>query len=88
MQVVEELHLARSKNSLEVTVTHSYGELTCMDIDLTEDGAANTHCECDSTHSHHQLGDLYSSLKKTDKSRSVFVTLCCSFMHLIVLHPI
>lgn len=45
MQVVEELHLARSKRSLEVTVTHSYGKLTCIDMDLTEDGAANTHCE-------------------------------------------
>lgn len=48
MQVVEELHLARSKKCLEVNVTDSYGELTCMDIDLTEEGAANTHCECDS----------------------------------------
>ncbi|CAG11609.1 unnamed protein product [Tetraodon nigroviridis] len=45
MQVVEELHLARSKKCLEVDVTHSYGELTCMDMDLTEDGAANTLCK-------------------------------------------
>lgn len=81
MQVVEELHLARSKNCLEVSVTHSYGELTCMDIDLTEDGAANTHCECDTTHSRHQLGDLYSSLKrlwfKIEKTKvGLFLLLC------------
>lgn len=52
MQVVEELHLARSKKCLEVNVTHSYGELTCMDMDLTEDGAASTLCECGATDFH------------------------------------
>lgn len=45
MQVVEELHLVRSKRSLEATGTHGSGKLTCIDMDLTEDGAANTHCE-------------------------------------------
>lgn len=59
MQVVEELHLARSKKCLEVNVTHSYGELTCMDMDLTEDGAANTPCECGDT-DFPQILDLYS----------------------------
>lgn len=44
MQVVEELHLARSKKSLEVNLTDSYGELTCMDTDLPEDGAAIVNC--------------------------------------------
>ncbi|KAF1385463.1 hypothetical protein PFLUV_G00108030 [Perca fluviatilis] len=42
MQVVEELHLARSEKRLEVNVMQSYGELTCMDIDLPEEGAADT----------------------------------------------
>ncbi|XP_034738566.1 transcriptional protein SWT1 [Etheostoma cragini] len=42
MQVVEELHLARSEKRLELNVMQSYGELTCMDIDLPEDGAADT----------------------------------------------
>lgn len=45
MQVVEELHLARSEKRLEVDVLHSCGELTCMDIDPPEDGAANSHCK-------------------------------------------
>ncbi|XP_068176377.1 transcriptional protein SWT1 isoform X2 [Antennarius striatus] len=45
VQVVEELHLARSEKRLEVNVMHSYGELTCMDIDLPEEGAINTHCK-------------------------------------------
>ncbi|XP_070688194.1 transcriptional protein SWT1 [Pempheris klunzingeri] len=43
MQVVEELHLARSDKRLEVNVMQSYGELTCMDIDPPEEGAADTH---------------------------------------------
>lgn len=37
MQVVEELHLARSEKRLEVDVLHSCGELTCMDIDPPEE---------------------------------------------------
>lgn len=45
MQVVEELHLARSKKSLEVNLTDSYGELTCMDMDLPEDGAVTANCK-------------------------------------------
>uniref|UniRef100_UPI0037E89F57 transcriptional protein SWT1 n=1 Tax=Semicossyphus pulcher TaxID=241346 RepID=UPI0037E89F57 len=42
MQVVEELHLARSEKRLDVM--QSYGELTCMDIDPPEEGAAESHC--------------------------------------------
>lgn len=45
MQVVEELHLARSQKRLEVNVMQSYGDLTCMDIDPPEEGGADTHCE-------------------------------------------
>nr|XP_020458422.1 transcriptional protein SWT1 [Monopterus albus] len=45
MQVVEELHLARSEKRLEVNVMQCYGELTCMDIDLPEERATNTHCK-------------------------------------------
>lgn len=45
MQVVEELHLARSEKRLEVDVLHSCGELTCMDIDPPEEGVANSHCK-------------------------------------------
>lgn len=45
MQVVEELHLARSEKRLEVNVLQSYGELTCMDIDPPEEGAADRHCK-------------------------------------------
>ncbi|XP_027884071.1 transcriptional protein SWT1 isoform X1 [Xiphophorus couchianus] len=41
-QVVEELHLARSERRLEVNVKQSYGELTGMDIDSAEEGAAET----------------------------------------------
>ncbi|XP_068446097.1 transcriptional protein SWT1 isoform X2 [Clinocottus analis] len=44
-QVVEELHLARSEKRLEVNVLQIYGELTCMDIDPPEEGAADTQCE-------------------------------------------
>lgn len=40
MQVVEELHLARSEKRLEVNVLKSYGELTAMDIDCPEEGPA------------------------------------------------
>lgn len=43
MQVVEELHLARSERRLEVNVMQSYGELTCMDIVPPEEGATDTH---------------------------------------------
>lgn len=46
MQVVEELHLARSERRLEVDVLHSCGELTCMDIDPPEEGAAYSNCKC------------------------------------------
>lgn len=45
MQVVEELHLARSEKRLEVDVMQSYGELTCMEIDPPEEGATDTLCE-------------------------------------------
>ncbi|XP_068599891.1 transcriptional protein SWT1 [Brachionichthys hirsutus] len=45
MQVVEELHLARSEKRLGVNVVQSYGELTCMDTDLPEEGAVHTHCK-------------------------------------------
>lgn len=45
MQVVEELHLARSEKRLEVDVSHSCGELTCMDIDPPEEGTAHLHCK-------------------------------------------
>ncbi|XP_043985920.1 transcriptional protein SWT1 isoform X2 [Gambusia affinis] len=41
-QVAEELHLARSEKRLEVNVKQSYGELTGMDIDSGEEGAAET----------------------------------------------
>ncbi|KAM4740100.1 transcriptional protein SWT1 isoform 1-T3 [Anableps anableps] len=43
-QVVEELHLARSEKRLEVNVKQSYGELTGMDIDSPEKGAAESSC--------------------------------------------
>ncbi|KAK5869643.1 hypothetical protein PBY51_024345 [Eleginops maclovinus] len=45
MQLVEELHLARSEKRLEVNVMQSYGDLTCMDIDPPEDGLVDTHCK-------------------------------------------
>ncbi|XP_044218487.1 transcriptional protein SWT1 [Thunnus albacares] len=45
MQLVEELHLARSEKRLEVDVMQSYGELTCMDIDPPEEGATDTLCK-------------------------------------------
>ncbi|TKS66003.1 Transcriptional protein SWT1 [Collichthys lucidus] len=44
MQVVEELHLARSQKKLEPNVLESDGQLTCMDIDPPEEGA-DMHCE-------------------------------------------
>lgn len=37
MQLVVELHTARSEKLLEVNMVQSYGELTCMDIDLPEE---------------------------------------------------
>ncbi|XP_042339765.1 transcriptional protein SWT1 isoform X2 [Plectropomus leopardus] len=45
MQVVEELHLARSEKRLEVNVMQSYGELTCMEIDPSEERGADTQCK-------------------------------------------
>ncbi len=42
MQVVKELHRARSEKRLEVNVMQSYGELTCMDIDPPAEGAVDT----------------------------------------------
>ncbi|XP_060769973.1 transcriptional protein SWT1 isoform X1 [Neoarius graeffei] len=39
MQIVEELHLARSNRQLHVNVEKSYGELTSMDVDPPEDSA-------------------------------------------------
>ncbi|XP_022611692.1 transcriptional protein SWT1 [Seriola dumerili] len=45
MQVVEELHLARTEKKLEVNVMQSYGELTCMDIDPPEEGAKDAYCK-------------------------------------------
>ncbi|XP_047444161.1 transcriptional protein SWT1 isoform X2 [Mugil cephalus] len=43
MQVVEELHLARSEKRLELNVLQSYGELTRMDIDIPEERPAEKH---------------------------------------------
>lgn len=37
MQVVEELHLARSNRQLHVNVEKSYGELTSMDVDPADE---------------------------------------------------
>ncbi|XP_066548340.1 transcriptional protein SWT1 [Amia ocellicauda] len=37
MQLVEEIHLARSDKRLGVNVVESYGELTCMEIDPPEE---------------------------------------------------
>lgn len=45
MQVVEELHLARSEKRLDMNVMHSYGDITGMDIDPPEEGAVSTHCK-------------------------------------------
>ncbi|CAB1323876.1 unnamed protein product, partial [Coregonus sp. 'balchen'] len=42
MQLVEELHLARSEKRLELNVVEIYGELTSMDIDPSEEGATFT----------------------------------------------
>ncbi|XP_053500518.1 transcriptional protein SWT1-like isoform X1 [Ictalurus furcatus] len=39
MQVVEELHLARSNRQLHVKVEKSYGELTSMDVDPADESA-------------------------------------------------
>uniref|UniRef100_A0A3Q1GP38 Transcriptional protein SWT1 n=1 Tax=Acanthochromis polyacanthus TaxID=80966 RepID=A0A3Q1GP38_9TELE len=44
MQVVEELHLARSEKRLEVSIMQSYGELTCMDVDSEGEPPADTQC--------------------------------------------
>ncbi|KAF4099658.1 transcriptional protein SWT1 isoform X2 [Onychostoma macrolepis] len=40
MELVEELHLARSERRLEVNLIENCGELTCMDIDPPEEGAS------------------------------------------------
>ncbi|XP_040897227.1 transcriptional protein SWT1 isoform X2 [Toxotes jaculatrix] len=45
MQVVEELHLARTEKKLDLDVMQSYGELTCMDIDPPEEGATDACCK-------------------------------------------
>lgn len=45
MEVIKELQLARSERRLELDVMQSYGELTAMDIDPPEEGAADLHCE-------------------------------------------
>ncbi|XP_036438238.1 transcriptional protein SWT1 isoform X2 [Colossoma macropomum] len=45
MQLVEELHLARSDKRLQVNVVESYGELTCMDVDPPEEGITVTHSQ-------------------------------------------
>ncbi|XP_053087665.1 transcriptional protein SWT1 isoform X1 [Pangasianodon hypophthalmus] len=39
MQIVEELHLARSSRQLHVNVEKSYGELTSMDVDPADESA-------------------------------------------------
>ncbi|XP_053542775.1 transcriptional protein SWT1 isoform X3 [Ictalurus punctatus] len=39
MQIVEELHLARSNRQLHVKVEKSYGELTSMDVDPADESA-------------------------------------------------
>ncbi|KAM9762200.1 transcriptional protein SWT1 [Menidia menidia] len=44
MQVAVELNLARSEKRLEVNLTQSYGELTCMDIDSPEEAPKDTPC--------------------------------------------
>ncbi|KAG7265217.1 hypothetical protein CRUP_009104 [Coryphaenoides rupestris] len=38
MQVLEALHLARSEQELDLSVGHSYGELSGMDTDTPDDG--------------------------------------------------
>ncbi|KAM9384216.1 uncharacterized protein swt1 isoform 2-T2 [Pholidichthys leucotaenia] len=43
VQIVEELHLARSEKRLEVNILESYGELTSMEIDPPEEESAGTH---------------------------------------------
>jgi len=40
MELVEELHLARSERRLEVNLVENCGELTCMDIDPPEECAS------------------------------------------------
>ncbi|KAI4879876.1 hypothetical protein NFI96_013196 [Prochilodus magdalenae] len=45
MQLVEELHLARSDKRLQVNVVESYGELTCMDVDLPEESTTVAHSQ-------------------------------------------
>uniref|UniRef100_A0AAR2JLB7 Transcriptional protein SWT1 n=1 Tax=Pygocentrus nattereri TaxID=42514 RepID=A0AAR2JLB7_PYGNA len=53
MQLVEELHLARSDKRLQVNVVESCGELTCMDVDPPEEGITEAH-----SHGQH-LQDLF-----------------------------
>ncbi|AWP10690.1 putative transcriptional protein SWT1 [Scophthalmus maximus] len=45
MQLVDELHLARTEKKLEVNIMQSYGELTCMEIDPQEEGATDVYCK-------------------------------------------
>ncbi|KAA0708483.1 Transcriptional protein SWT1 [Triplophysa tibetana] len=40
MQLVEELHLARSERRLDLNLVENCGELTCMDIDPPEEGSS------------------------------------------------
>ncbi|KAI7799626.1 transcriptional protein SWT1 [Triplophysa rosa] len=40
MQLVEELHLARSERRLDLNLVENCGELTCMDIDPPEEGTS------------------------------------------------
>ncbi|XP_060738807.1 transcriptional protein SWT1 isoform X1 [Tachysurus vachellii] len=42
MQIVEELHLARTNRQLHVNVEMSYGELTSMDVDPSDESTATT----------------------------------------------
>lgn len=46
MQVLQELHQARSDKRLEINIMQRCGELTSMDIDLPEDSPVDSHCKC------------------------------------------
>lgn len=77
MQLVEELHLARSQRRLEVNVVESYGELTCMDIDQPEEGAnvAFSKSDLHKSHTTFYMFHLHASLKLGKQlSPSVIVT--------------
>ncbi|XP_028260224.1 transcriptional protein SWT1 isoform X2 [Parambassis ranga] len=45
MQVLQELHQARSDKRLEINIMQRCGELTSMDIDLPEDSPVDSHCQ-------------------------------------------